>query len=101
MTVLCIKLVSGEEIFGECTDLGQEIQVKSPMTGMVVQDGQLAIVPWLPLAENPVCKIAKTNILLTYTPRAELINKYNSIIGGIVTAPAGALNALRGPNMLR
>ena len=98
MQTKCIKLVSGEEILTEVLSESSDIiYIKNPVVMIMAREGQLAIVPWLPLAEKQECSIKKSDIILSYIPKQDLVNHYKQQTGGIVTAPAGVLNRLERP----
>ena len=95
MTTKSFKLVSGEEIIADVVNSTSDfVQLKNPMVMVIVGEGQLGMMPWLPLAEKPEVMIKEVNILLSYIPKQDLINHYKRQSGGIVTAGAGALNQL-------
>ena len=97
MQIQCLKLVSGEEIIANISSENEKIKVSKPMMLVMAGEGQLMLVPWLPLAEKSEVTIEKNNVLFSYIPKVDLENHYRQIIGGIVTAPAGALNRLDKP----
>lgn len=95
MGTKCIKLISGEEIITDVTnETPTAISFKNPVCLMVVGEGQMALVPWLPLAEKSDFIISADRVMLTYVPKTDLVNAYKQKTGGIVTAGAGALNQL-------
>ncbi len=52
MSVKCFKLANGEEILSTVTNETSELAVlKQPHIIFVAGEGQLGMVPWLPLAE--------------------------------------------------
>ena len=91
MTVKCLKMVSGEELLGEVEEGIESTAIKDPVVVVVVGEGKLALVPWLPLSTKPEAKITNTHVIASYEPNEQLINHYKGVVGGIVTAPANAL----------
>ena len=95
MKTKCFKLVSGEEIIADVTnETGEFVGLKNPMVLAMVGEGQLAMYPWLPLAEKQEHILELRNVMLAYTPESRLLSGYKQKTGGIVTAPAGILNQL-------
>jgi hypothetical protein len=93
MKTKCFKLISGEEIISDVTNETSEfVGLKNPMVLAMVGEGQLAMFPWLPLAEKQEHTLLNRNIIIDYTPNVQLISGYKQKTGGIVVAPAGLLN---------
>ena len=93
MKTKCFKLVDGDEIIADVTnETGEFSGLKNPMMLTIVGEGQLAMYPWLPLADKQEHILEHRHVLIEYTPNTQLISGYKQRTGGIVTAPAGILN---------
>lgn len=96
MEVKILKLVSGEEILAKVTegDSDNTVVINKPMALMLHtgQQGGIQMVPWLMLSQKEEAEIPKDKIIVMYDPKTEIVNGYQSQIGGIVTAPANALD---------
>ena len=88
-----IKLVTGEELLGDVTDLGLTYSVKNGVVVALVpsranpQQPSIGLAPWLPYAETDAIMIPKQHIVYEAKPIKEMVNNYNSIFGGIITPP--------------
>lgn len=94
MATKCFKMISGEEVLADWTDKDGSFELSNPVVVVMVGEGRIALVPWLPFAQKPICVINVDKIVASYEPNEQLVNHYKSQIGGIVTAGAGALNQL-------
>jgi hypothetical protein len=95
MKTKCFKLVDGDEIIADVeNETNVFVALKNPMALRVVGEGQLAMYPWLPLAEKQEHTLELRNVLIEYTPNQQLISGYKQRTGGILAAPAGILNQL-------
>ena len=97
MTTKVVKLITGEELLADVTDNSDgSLVLTNPMLIMPRNDG-LGMVPW-PLLVNYESTYSVTiyerGIICLYEPRAEVVNAYKQQTGGIITAPAGALDML-------
>jgi hypothetical protein len=95
MKTKCFRLVNGDEIISDITnETDIFIGLKNPMMLAIVGEGQLAMGPWIPLAETQEYILEKRNVLIEYTPNRQLISGYKQRTGGIVVASPGVLNQL-------
>lgn len=95
MTMMIFKLVSGEEILADVINqTGEIVQLKNPVMLVVVAEGQLGMIPWLPLAEKPEITIKMRDVMFSYVPKQDLVNHYKQRTGGIVTANPQVLKQL-------
>lgn len=95
MATKCFKMISGEEILADYTiSQDDQIEFENPVVVVIVGEGRLALVPWLPFSDKPKCIVNEINVITSYEPSEQLINHYKSQMGGIVTAGAGVLNQL-------
>lgn len=88
MSVQCVKLITGEELIGEIPDNRNDsiLKIKDPVGIHLIpnQSGQvnLALLPWLPYAEDHTFVISKDNIVvMPFTPSVDLLNRYNQMFG--------------------
>lgn len=94
MEVKVVKLVTGEEVLANVIERDNSVKLNQPMLLLVSPEG-LRIIPWLMLGDNSDVEISMDKVIVVYKPKAEIINGYKQQTGGIVTAPATALNNLR------
>lgn len=94
--VKCFRTLTGEEVLAEIIeDDGVNITIKNPIAMVMTPSRELAGVPWLPLAASPQnYTLTKAHLTIIYTPNDDVIANYRQQTGGIITAPAGALNQL-------
>jgi hypothetical protein len=95
MKTKCFKLVNGEEIIADVTnETGTFSGLKNPMVLAIVGEGQLAMFPWIPLAESQEHILETRNVIIEYTPNSQIVSGYKQKTGGIVVASPGVLNQL-------
>ena len=94
MATKCFKMISGEEILADYTEENNQIILDTPVVVVIVGEGRIALVPWLPFAQKPKCVVNAQHVVASYEPNDQLINHYKSQVGGIVTAGPGTLNQL-------
>jgi len=94
--VKCFRTLTGEEVLAEIvSEDAASITIKNPIAMVMTPTRELAGIPWLPLAApSQNFTIAKSHIPLMYVPNDDVIANYRQQTGGIITAPAGALNQL-------
>jgi hypothetical protein len=86
-----LKLISGEEIFGEVTENGNEVTIKNPVRVIIVpskanpQSPTVAFGMWAEFSEEKEFTIHKAHVIVMMNPVKEFVNNYNSMFGGIVT----------------
>ena len=97
--ILALKLLTGEEIIGEYTILGNNrVQISNPV-GITVIKGKngmpnIGFSPFPLHAEqikNSVQIFQKNHIVYTYTPQEEFISNYNKIFGSGLVIPTNQL----------
>lgn len=89
--VKIIKLITGEELIGDMTQMGDNITVKNAATvHLVPGEGSrmgMAMIPFAPYAEEESFMFNLTHVMTAYTPGTDLLNQYNQRFGsGIVVA---------------
>jgi len=95
MSVICLKMMSGEEVICEVLEESEtELTVKTPLIMVMVAEGKMGMAPWLPLAETTQFNVNKDHVVLTYVPKLDLMNHYKQNTSNIVLAPPGVLNQL-------
>jgi hypothetical protein len=100
MKLLVMKLVTGEEVFGEIeAESETEFVIVNPVAIAVVRgkDGQpnIGFAPFPLHAEQKTgatVAISKKSVVYSYVPAEDFINNYNQIFGsGIVLPPTKSL----------
>lgn len=98
--VLCFRTITGDEILAEIiSEDDQQITFKNPIAMVMTPTRELAGIPWLQLAASQTVPrtLRKEHILVIYEPNRDVIDNYRQQTGGIITAPANALNQLQIP----
>ena len=91
MTVVALKLVTGEELVAEiCSETENMVEFKNPVACVMQrrQDGPaLGFMPWMQASNGPFV-VSKDKILCSADVADEVKNGYNQIFGaGIVVPP--------------
>jgi hypothetical protein len=95
-----IKILNGEEIIADVTsETSDTIIIKNPVRIVVMPQPpqmqatqpKIGLAPWAEFADDKAIILNKTHILAMMNPIKEFINQYNTIFGGIVTAPSGLI----------
>lgn len=82
-----VKLITGEEIIGEVTDLTSKFVVKNPCVLQMVPSRNnpeqvgMALAPIAMHVENHTVTVKVEHVLWAVTPVKELYNQYNSVFG--------------------
>jgi hypothetical protein len=96
MTILALKLITGEEVLGEIESESETEMVLVNPVGIAVVRGQngqpsVGFAPFPIHAEQKTgatVALAKKNIVYSYTPAEDFITNYDQIFGsGIVVPP--------------
>ena len=90
MKVLGVKLVTGEEIFGQCEVDNGRLKITSPvqirMMPSQIQGGQpgMAFVPFPQMADDQFTEmyIEPLHIVYQFVPYKELIEEYTGLVQG-------------------
>jgi len=95
-TVKMVRFISNEEIIAKITENEDSIVVENAAAIMPINDGQLAMVPWLPHAKEKSIEITKDRVMFMFEPMTELANEYSTKFGsGLVVPPPGAASGLK------
>ena len=84
-------MVSGEEILGDVERGAESVTIKDPVIVVIVGEGKLALVPWIPLSVEPEVAINNRYIVTSYEPNEQLIKHYRQQTSGIQIASANQL----------
>lgn len=82
-----IKLISGEELIADITEVEGKLNVKQPAVIHLVpsrtEQNQIMVglLPYAQYTKSHSLEVAKTAVLWTEEPADELYNQYNSIFG--------------------
>lgn len=84
MSIVCLKLISGEELIATKVAKG----VYSDIASIVMMPGQngvqqvsLGLMPFLPYSDNDQFTFNESAIVIEHTPNQDLVNNYNRIFG--------------------
>jgi hypothetical protein len=91
MTILALKLVSGEELVVEiCSETENMVEFKNPVACVMQRSDKgpvLGFMPWMQAGDGPFV-VNKDKIVTTCAVADEVKNGYNQIFGaGIVVPP--------------
>lgn len=93
MSVLSIRLVTGEDIVAEVEDTGTGVTLTNPVqVSMVPNRGgghpTFGFMPFPLTSNDKEITIKKDHVVFTCAPADEFLNQYNSLFGtGIITPP--------------
>ena len=91
-----LKLISGDEIFGDFSENGLEVTINNPVRIVVMPSKAnpatptVGFAPWAEFSEDKSFTIHKAHVIVVVKPVQEFINQYNTMFGGIV-APSSKL----------
>ena len=89
MKVKVIRLITNEEMVAQ-VEVNEEKNTTTIKNGSVIVpagEGKMAIVPWLPHAENSTIEIENEKIMFMFDPIKEISNQYNSQFGNGLVVP--------------
>lgn len=95
-----IKLLTGEEILAEIiSQTSERVEFKNPVRIVVIPQApqmqatqpKIGLAPWAEFSDEKTFTISTNHIICVMNPIKEFINQYNTIFGGIVTAPSGLI----------
>ena len=84
MTIVCLKLVSGEEVIGTKVSDNSYCDLASivMMPGQNgVQQVSLGLMPFLPYSDNDEFTFNPSAVVIEHKPNQDLVNNYNRIFG--------------------
>jgi hypothetical protein len=93
MTVVALKLISGDEVIGEVIhETDSFVSLKNALLVAIQQspDGRtgLGFLPFMPyLGKEKIIKFEKARIVVQEEVDEQMKNQYNSVFGGIVVPP--------------
>jgi hypothetical protein len=83
MSVICIKLTSGEELIGTLISEDSDTIVIEEVSAVVMMPGQdpsqfrMGLMPFLPYSESVKFTLKKQAMVTTFEPSMEMVNNYN------------------------
>jgi hypothetical protein len=83
-----LKLITGEEVIANVKEEGDFYKMKDAFVLVPSREGGVAMVGWMPFAEDGERTIRKEHVVALAEPVAEIKNSYVANTGGIVTASA-------------
>lgn len=93
--VVCLKLMSGEEVVGKLMERNIEyIKLKDVASIVMMPGGQsgqvgLGLMPFLPYAESKAFHFNRQFVVIDFDPNIDMLNNYNRMFGsGIQIAKA-------------
>ena len=83
MSVICLKMTSGEELIGTLVDDQMSTITIKEVSAVVMMQGQeqgqfrMGLMPFLPYSEEEQFVISKHAVVTQFAPSMEMINNYN------------------------
>ena len=83
MSVICLKMTSGEELIGTLVNEEENCIVIKEVSAVVMMQGQeqgqfrMGLMPFLPYSEEEAFVISKSAVVCNFKPSMEMINNYN------------------------
>ena len=90
MSVKIVRLVNNEEVMGTVTQDENSTTIKDGAVIVPIGEGKMAIVPWLPHAEETEFTFSNEKVMYVFTPIRDLLNEYNSRFGNGIVIPSGS-----------
>ena len=94
MEVKVVRLITNEELIAQI-EVNEDRDTTTIKNGTVVVpagEGKMAIVPWLPHAENSEVEIENKKIMFTFDPIKDIANQYNAQFGSGIVVPDMAMS---------
>ena len=83
MSVICLKMTSGEELIGTLVNEEENCIVIKDVSAVMMMQGQepgqfrMGLMPFLPYAESETFVLSKDAVVCNFKPSLEMINNYN------------------------
>lgn len=87
MSVICLKLLSGDELVGSIEDqTDNTITISEPASIYMVPGSDpskmsMGLIPFLPYSADKTFTINKSVIVIRHNPSNDLLNNYNRLFG--------------------
>lgn len=87
MSVQILKLITGEEVIGDLTEVNDTLRIKRPCYIQLVpsradpERPMLGLVPYAPYTENHAIELGRTHVVWQGKPIDELYNQYQKVFG--------------------
>ena len=85
--IVCLKLLSGEEVIGKFFDKNGVATTLKDVASIVMMPGAshgqvgLGLMPFLPYAEDAKFGFAREHIMVEFEPGVDMLNNYNRMFG--------------------
>lgn len=95
--VLISKIITGEEVIGDVTEMGDSVRIKNPCAIAFVpsrdQPGQqsLGLIPYAAYTKEHAVEIKKEHIVWQESLAQEVYNQYNMVFGSGIQIVSGSL----------
>lgn len=96
-SIKLLKLVSGDEVLSEISEVGSVVHLINPVKIVVVptkndpRTPQVGFAPWAQFTADTKFTVDKSHILAIMSPIAEMITQYKSIFSPIIQKSSGLL----------
>lgn len=93
MSIMITRLLTGEEVLGDMTQVDSEsVRIDNPTLIAAMRNQQTGNVdvhmaPFIPLSSQTHVMLRLENILCQYEPVVEVVNKYNRMFGSGIILP--------------
>jgi len=99
--VLISKIITGEEVIGEVTEIGDSYKIKNPCAIAFVpsrdQPGQqsLGLIPYAAYTKTHAVVIKKDHVIWQEELAPEVYNQYNAVFGSGIQIVGGSIPPVR------
>jgi hypothetical protein len=87
MATKLVRLVTGENLLANVTDNGSTLTLKKPAMIVMINKGEVGLVPWIPFAKDESVTIAADKVLYCVDPEDNTANEYSTGFGSGLVMP--------------
>lgn len=91
MATKLIRLVTGENLLANTTDNGTSYTLKKPAMIVMLNKGEVGLVPWIPFAKEESVTIAADKVLYCVDAEDNTANEYSTGFGSGLVMPTGGV----------
>jgi hypothetical protein len=87
MATKLVRLVTGENLLANVTDNGSTLTLKKPAMIVMINKGEVGLVPWIPFAKDESVTVAADKVLYCVDPEDNTANEYSTGFGSGLVMP--------------
>lgn len=91
MATKLVRLVTGENLLANVTDNGSTLTLKKPAMIVMINKGEVGLVPWIPFAKEESVTIATDKVLYCVDAEENTANEYSTGFGSGLVMPTGGV----------